>query len=86
MAYQNADDIDVIPAQAAAHYPNVVTVTIERAMLTGGMVRVEGKLHTHPLIIHVGGSQRFVVTVNECVLFGCVSVAPNNGAAHIRSE
>jgi len=54
-----ADDIDIIAPEQASNYRNVITVHVERASLTGGVVIVEGKLKDHTIRIHVGGGRRF---------------------------
>ncbi len=56
-----ADDIDVIPPDAAPHHRNVATITVGRAALTGGFVSVEAHLGSYPLHIHVSGSRRFAL-------------------------
>lgn len=54
-----ADDIDIITADQVGDFCNVITVDVAHALLTGGMVIVEGKLKEQKLRIHVGGGQRF---------------------------
>jgi ABC-type Fe3+/spermidine/putrescine transport system ATPase subunit len=54
-----ADDIDIIAPDQVGNYRNVITVHVERASLTGGVVIVEGKLKNHVVRIHVGGGRRF---------------------------
>lgn len=54
-----ADDIDIIAADHAGQYENVIAVDVIHAALTGGIVIVEGKLKDQTLRIHVGGGRRF---------------------------
>jgi hypothetical protein len=72
-----ADDIDVITPDQASDYPNVITVDVERASLTGGFVIVEGKLKDQMLRIHVGGGRRFELleAVGKTITCGLSNVA-----------
>ena len=54
-----ADDIDIIDDGQQAKYRNVVSVAVDRSLLTGGTVIVETKLDGKQLRIHAGGSRRF---------------------------
>lgn len=54
-----ADDIDIIAPDQASNYCNLITVDVRHALLTGGIVIVEGKLKDQTIRIHVGGGRRF---------------------------
>jgi ABC-type Fe3+/spermidine/putrescine transport system ATPase subunit len=54
-----ADDIDIITPEQAGNYCNVISVHVVHALLTGGIVIVEGKVKDQTLRIHVGGGRRF---------------------------
>jgi ABC-type Fe3+/spermidine/putrescine transport system ATPase subunit len=80
-----ADDIDIITADQAGKNCNVLSVTVERAALTGGIVIVEGRLKDQILRIHVGGGHRFdlldaVGTTITCGLSN-VALVPRDGSA-----
>jgi ABC-type Fe3+/spermidine/putrescine transport system ATPase subunit len=60
-----ADDIDVLDEEQRGRYPNVVTATIDQALLTGGTVIVQAHLGGAELRIHVGGSRRFQLLGKE---------------------
>ncbi|MEO8396142.1 MAG: hypothetical protein ABI700_24320, partial [Chloroflexota bacterium] len=81
-----ADDIDVIPADQAANYPNVIKVHVDRASLTGGFVIVEGKLKDKTIRIHVGGGRRFELleAVGTTITCGLSNVAliPREESSH----
>ena len=72
-----ADDIDIIPPDEASDYPNVITVHVDRASLTGGFVIVEGKLKDKTIRIHVGGGRRFdlLEAVGTTITCGLSNVA-----------
>jgi ABC-type Fe3+/spermidine/putrescine transport system ATPase subunit len=81
-----ADDIDIITADKANDYCNVIAVSVEHASLTGGIVIVEGKLKDQTLRIHVGGGQRFdlldsVGTTITCGLSHIALVPRENSAS-----
>jgi ABC-type Fe3+/spermidine/putrescine transport system ATPase subunit len=78
-----ADDVDVIDEAQRGRYDNPVSVTIERALLTGGQVIVQARLGGNSLRIHAGGSRRFELLEREgkeilCGL-GNVSLIPRDG-------
>jgi ABC-type Fe3+/spermidine/putrescine transport system ATPase subunit len=81
-----ADDIDIISPDQANDYGNVITVYVERASMTGGIVIVEGKLKDHTLRIHVGGGRRFELleAVGTTITCGLSNVAliPSEDSAH----
>jgi ABC-type Fe3+/spermidine/putrescine transport system ATPase subunit len=60
-----ADDIDVLDAAQATAFPNVVTGTLEEALLTGGIVIAQAGLGPFKLRIHVGGNRRFQLLGQE---------------------
>ncbi len=61
-----ADDVDVLPEGAGGTLGNIVIVKVVRAVLTGGIVIVDGLLASdHALRVHVGGSQRFALLNGE---------------------
>jgi putative spermidine/putrescine transport system ATP-binding protein len=75
-----ADDIDIIDEDQRSKYPNVVTATIDQALLTGGTVIVQAHVGDSALRIHAGGSRRFKLLGQEgqeilCSL-GNVSLIP----------
>lgn len=80
-----ADDIDVIDESQRGYYPNVLTATIDRALLTGGTVIVQASLGPAKARIHAGGSRRFELLGKEgsqilCGL-GNVTLIPRVGDA-----
>ena len=80
-----ADDIDVIDQDQRGRYQNVVTGTIEQALLTGGTVIIQAGLGGSSLRIHAGGSRRFDLLGREgdsilCAL-GHVSLIPRTEEA-----
>jgi ABC-type Fe3+/spermidine/putrescine transport system ATPase subunit len=87
-----ADDIDIIAPDQASTYCNVITVDVRHALLTGGMVIVEGKLKDHTLRIHVGGGRRFDLldSVGKTITCGLSNIAliprdDNGGSAAVSS-
>lgn len=60
-----ADDIDVIDEDQRGRYPNVVSATIDQALLTGGTVIVQAHVGATELRIHAGGSRRFQLLGRE---------------------
>lgn len=66
-----ADDIDIIDADRANNYRNVIEVGVDHASLTGGLVIIEGKLMNQSLRIHVGGSQRFNLLESSGKIITC---------------
>lgn len=81
-----ADDIDIaLPIEDESANPpsNLVTLMVRQAVLTGGIVSVEGDLDGHTLRMNVGGSKRFAMLERangtshsvRCVL-GQVTVIP----------
>jgi ABC-type Fe3+/spermidine/putrescine transport system ATPase subunit len=86
-----ADDIDIITPEQAGEYANVISVDVERASLTGGMVIVEGKLKGQTLRIHVGGGRRFdlleaVGSTITCGLSNVALIPREENAAHAVSS
>jgi ABC-type Fe3+/spermidine/putrescine transport system ATPase subunit len=78
-----ADDVDIIDEDQRGKYSNVVTATIERALLTGGTVIVQASIGGVRLRIHAGGSRRFELLEREgrqvlCAL-GNISLIPRTG-------
>jgi ABC-type Fe3+/spermidine/putrescine transport system ATPase subunit len=78
-----ADDIDIIDEDQLSKYSNVVTATIERALLTGGTVIVQASIGSARVRIHAGGSRRFELLGREgkqvlCAL-GNISLIPRTG-------
>jgi putative spermidine/putrescine transport system ATP-binding protein len=60
-----ADDIDLIEEDQRAKFPNVLTVTLEQALLTGGTVIAQARVGEAELRIHAGGSRRFQLLGQE---------------------
>jgi ABC-type Fe3+/spermidine/putrescine transport system ATPase subunit len=86
-----ADDIDIITPDQASQYTNVISVNVEHASLTGGMVIVEGKLKGQTLRIHVGGGRRFdlleaVGSTITCGLSNVALIPREENAAHAVSS
>jgi|FLYN01.1.fsa_nt_gi ABC-type Fe3+/spermidine/putrescine transport system ATPase subunit len=84
-----ADDIDIISHDQTNGYRNVITVDVERASLTGGIVIVEGKLKGKPLRIHVGGGRRFDLLNAAGATITCglsnIALVPRDSSANISS-
>jgi len=82
-----ADDIDIIQPDQVASYCNVIAVTVEHALLTGGIVIVEGKLKDRTIRIHVGGGRRFelLASVGSTITCGLSNIAliPRENSADI---
>lgn len=77
-----ADDIDILDEEQRGRYPNVVTATVDQALLTGGTVIVQARVGAAELRIHAGGSRRFQLLGREgteilCSL-GNISLIPRN--------
>ena len=66
-----ADDIDVISTHDASNYCNVIDVSVEHALLTGGFVIVEGKLQHRDIRIHLGGGRRFELLQSAGTTISC---------------
>jgi ABC-type Fe3+/spermidine/putrescine transport system ATPase subunit len=60
-----ADDIDVIDEDQRSRYPNVVSATIDKALLTGGTVIIQARVGATELRLHAGGSRRFQLLGRE---------------------
>ncbi|MGQ9681617.1 MAG: ABC transporter ATP-binding protein [Anaerolineae bacterium] len=85
-----ADDIDIIEEGDRGRYENVVTATVERAMLTGGTVIVQASVGNCKVRIHAGGSRRFGLLGSEgasvyCGLGNVSLIARNSEAPQANS-
>jgi ABC-type Fe3+/spermidine/putrescine transport system ATPase subunit len=81
-----ADDIDILDEEQRGRYPNVVTATVDQALLTGGTVIVRAHIGGAELRIHAGGSRRFHLLGQEgqtilCSL-GNISLIPRTANDH----
>jgi ABC-type Fe3+/spermidine/putrescine transport system ATPase subunit len=81
-----ADDIDLVAVEAGESrptHPNVVTLVVQRAVLTGGIVSVDGNLDGHSLRVNVGGSRRFALLDGTAQTVTChlghVTIVPRQG-------
>src|SRR5215510_1863927 len=72
-----ADDLDIIAPEQTGGYCNVIIVDVIHALLTGGIVIIEGKLKDQTLRIHVGGGRRFELleSVGQTITCGISNIA-----------